>query len=59
MRFVARVKKEWEDQKLPHVPFKTPEEVQRITNGNYVWAGRIQQKMGRPLTDQEIRELMF
>lgn len=57
MSLVERIKREWMAQQIEHVPLKTPDEVERIYTSNLVFAARLQEELGRKLTDREIYDL--
>ena len=47
MRIVEQFKSDWKSSGLPNKPYKTPEEIEMIKNGNLVWAARVEEKLGR------------
>lgn len=50
MRIVEQFKADWKSLGLPNKPYKTPEEIEMIMNGNLVWAARVEKNWGRKPT---------
>ena len=46
MRIVEQFKADWKSSGLPNKPYKTPEEIEMIKNGNLVWAARVEENWG-------------
>jgi hypothetical protein len=59
MRIVQQFKNDWRSLGLPEKPYKNPEEIEMIKNGNLVWAARVEQNLGRKLTPSELDEMQW
>ena len=59
MRIVEQFKADWESLGLPEKPYKTPEEMEMIKNGNLVWAARVEENLGRKLSPRELDEMQW
>lgn len=59
MRIVEQFKADWKSLGLPNKPYKTPEEIEMIKNGNLVWAARVEKNWGRKLSPRELDEMQW
>lgn len=59
MRIVEQFKSDWKSSGLPNKPYKTPEEIEMIKNGNLVWAARVEKNLGRKLSPRELDEMQW
>lgn len=59
MRIVEQFKADWKSLGLLNKPYKTPEEIEMIKNGNLVWAARVEEKLGRELSPRELDEMQW
>ncbi len=59
MRIVEQLKADWKSSGLPNKPYKTPEEIEMIKNGNLVWAARVEKNLGRKLSPRELDEMQW
>ena len=59
MRKVEQLKSDRKSIGLPEKPYKTPEEIEMIKNGNLVWAARVEEKLGRKLSPRELDEMQW
>ena len=59
MRIVEQFKADWKSSGLPNKPYKTPEEIEMIKNGNLVWAARVEKKLWRKLSPRELDEMQW
>lgn len=46
MRIVEQFKADWKSSGLPNKPYKTPEEIEMIKNGNLVWVRVLKKNWG-------------
>lgn len=60
MRIVEQFKADWKSSCLPNKPYKTPEEIEMIKNGNLVWGCSVLKKnWGRKLSPRELDEMQW
>ena len=59
MRIVEQFKADWKSSGLPNKPYKTPEEIEMINNGNLVWAASLEEKLGRKLRPRELEQMQW
>lgn len=57
MNILDELNQEWESQGRPRTPFRSPREIEVEYNNNLMLAAKIQDDLGRPLSEREIFDL--